>query len=188
MRAFLVCEINTIIKRPYVGGHTMNMQRNYANTAREELDQARTNDGSTVNILFGCTFDQMDVDHELTAILEPLFSFTGDSLVPQGRIILTVNFGEPPCHLKKFIEFLVVDTRYAYHRVLDRPTLKDLQGAYSRSDDDTNGTNGYQSQKHRGDMVLDEGLDPKIIGSNSLASPTGELKAFPVNPSDPSQM
>ncbi|KAL2475614.1 Uncharacterized protein Adt_36350 [Abeliophyllum distichum] len=37
------------------------------------------------------------------------------------------------------------------------------------------------------DMILDEGLDPRIIGSDSLASPVEELEAFSVNPSEPTQ-
>ncbi|KAL2464946.1 Uncharacterized protein Adt_40797 [Abeliophyllum distichum] len=37
------------------------------------------------------------------------------------------------------------------------------------------------------EMILDEGLDPWIISSNSLASPADELEAFPVNPSELTQ-
>ncbi|KAL2533244.1 Uncharacterized protein Adt_06595 [Abeliophyllum distichum] len=37
------------------------------------------------------------------------------------------------------------------------------------------------------EMTLDKGLDPWIIGLDSLASPTKELEAFPVNPSEPIQ-
>ncbi|KAL2461610.1 Uncharacterized protein Adt_45030 [Abeliophyllum distichum] len=71
--------------------------------AMNRLGRMLVDDGSTGNILFGSTFDQIDVDLELTAISEPLFSFTGDSLVPQERIILIVDFRESPCHLKKFV-------------------------------------------------------------------------------------
>ncbi|KAL2512804.1 Uncharacterized protein Adt_18404 [Abeliophyllum distichum] len=49
--------------------------------ARNGLGRMLVDDGSVVNILFGSAFDQMDVDHELTAISELLFGFTGDSLV-----------------------------------------------------------------------------------------------------------
>ncbi|KAL2526490.1 Uncharacterized protein Adt_11544 [Abeliophyllum distichum] len=34
---------------------------------------------------------------------------------------------------------------------------------------------------------LDEGLDPQIIGLDSLTSPVEELEAFLVNPSEPTQ-
>ncbi|KAL2513369.1 RT RNaseH 2 domain-containing protein [Abeliophyllum distichum] len=37
------------------------------------------------------------------------------------------------------------------------------------------------------EMILDEGLDPRIIGLDSLASPAEELEAFLVNPSEPTQ-
>ncbi|KAL2466512.1 Uncharacterized protein Adt_42363 [Abeliophyllum distichum] len=52
-------------------------------------------DGSTVNILFDSAFNQMEVDHEVTAIFDPLFGFTGDSLIPRGWMTLAVDFGEP---------------------------------------------------------------------------------------------
>ncbi|KAL2526719.1 Uncharacterized protein Adt_11773 [Abeliophyllum distichum] len=73
----------------------------------------------------------MDVDHELTALSEATIRFHGDSLIPRGRIILAVDFGKPPCHLRKFMEFLIVDTRFTYHRVFGRPVLKDLQAVTS---------------------------------------------------------
>ncbi|KAL2492838.1 Uncharacterized protein Adt_28466 [Abeliophyllum distichum] len=95
------------------------------------LGQILFNDGSTVNILFGSAFDQMDIDYEPTAISEPLFSFTGDSLVLRERIIIAVDFREPPCHLKKFMEFLVVDTRSTYHGVFGTLALKNLQAVTS---------------------------------------------------------
>ncbi|KAL2498191.1 Uncharacterized protein Adt_23741 [Abeliophyllum distichum] len=80
-----------------------------------------------MNILFDITFDQMDVDYTLTAISEPLFGFMGDSLVPQGKIILAVDFEEHSRHLRKFMEFFVFNNRSAYHGVLGRLALKDLQ-------------------------------------------------------------
>ncbi|KAL2526231.1 Uncharacterized protein Adt_11285 [Abeliophyllum distichum] len=52
--------------------------------ARNGLGRMLVDDGSYVNILFGSAFDQMEVDHEVTAISEPLFGFTGDNLIPRG--------------------------------------------------------------------------------------------------------
>ncbi|KAL2506093.1 Uncharacterized protein Adt_21714 [Abeliophyllum distichum] len=43
-------------------------------------------------------------------------------------------------------------------------------------------------EKAEEDMVMDEGLDTRIIGSDSLASPAEELEAFLVNLLDPFQM
>ncbi|KAL2532421.1 Uncharacterized protein Adt_05772 [Abeliophyllum distichum] len=76
-------------------------------------------------------FDQMGVDHELTVIFEPLFSFTGYSLIPRGRITLAKDFDEPPRHLRKFMKLLIVDTRFTYYGVLGRLALKNLQAATS---------------------------------------------------------
>ncbi|KAL2497920.1 Uncharacterized protein Adt_23470 [Abeliophyllum distichum] len=57
----------------------------HAIVARNRLGRMLVDDGSAVNILFGSAFDQMDVDHELTAISELLFSFMGDRLILRGR-------------------------------------------------------------------------------------------------------
>ncbi|KAL2466039.1 RNA-directed DNA polymerase [Abeliophyllum distichum] len=129
----------------------MNSRRNYAKAAREEPmeswqvhghrpkaplisfteeDEAGIHyphcDALVVRAIVASVFDQMEVDHEVTAISEPLFGFTGDSLIPRGRITLTADFDKPPRHIRKFMEFLIVDTRSAYHGVLGRPALKDL--------------------------------------------------------------
>ncbi|KAL2518366.1 Uncharacterized protein Adt_14613 [Abeliophyllum distichum] len=188
-------------------------------------------DGSAVNILFDSTFNKIYVGHEPTAISEPLFDFTRDSLVPQGRINLIVDFEEPLCHLKKFIKFLVVDTHSAYHAVLGRLTLKDLQAITSiyhfaikfSTPSGVVKVHGNQAKvracyinvlqkvakcedasptmmmiqielmdidlkKAEEDMALDEGLDLRIICSNSLTSHVEELEAFQVNPLDHFQM
>ncbi|KAL2479824.1 Uncharacterized protein Adt_32790 [Abeliophyllum distichum] len=49
------------------------------------LGRTLVDDRSTMNILFGSAFDQIDVDHELTTISDPLFNFTGDSLIPTRK-------------------------------------------------------------------------------------------------------
>ncbi|KAL2491523.1 Uncharacterized protein Adt_27151 [Abeliophyllum distichum] len=41
--------------------------------ARNGLGKMLLDDGSTVNILLGSTFGQIDVDHELTTISEPIW-------------------------------------------------------------------------------------------------------------------
>ncbi|KAL2491075.1 Uncharacterized protein Adt_26703 [Abeliophyllum distichum] len=192
--------------------------------ARNGLGRMLFDDGSVVNILFDSTFDQIDVDHELTAISEPLFGFTGENLIPRRRITLAVDFGEPLHHLKKFIEFLIVDTRSAYRGVLGRSVLKDLQavtsihhlaikfpmpgGVAKVRKNQTEARACYMNAlrkvaKREGiapavmtihskpmdldrkepdeEMILDEGLDLQIIGSDSLTFPAEELEAFPVN-------
>lgn len=52
--------------------------------------------GSSVNILFGATYDKMLMDHELTRIMAPLYDFIDDNIIDNGRITLAVEMGTPP--------------------------------------------------------------------------------------------
>lgn len=81
---------------------------------------------SSVNILFGTTFDKMIVDHELTLITIPLYGFTGDNITPKGKTTLAVEMGDFTQTSLNFMEFLVVNSRSTYHGVLGRPALMDL--------------------------------------------------------------
>ncbi|KAL2492106.1 Uncharacterized protein Adt_27734 [Abeliophyllum distichum] len=98
------------------------------------------------------------------------------------------------------IEFLVVDTHSAYHGVLGRSTLKDLRvvtsihhlamklstfGGVAKIRDKAM---DVDPEKVEEEMILDENLDPQIIGLDSSASLTEELETFSVNPFDPTQM
>ncbi|XP_022880877.1 uncharacterized protein LOC111398174 [Olea europaea var. sylvestris] len=82
--------------------------------------------GSSVNILFGSTFNKMILDHELTSTTTPLYRFTGDNITSRGKITLAV-----PQTTMNFMEFLIVDSRSAYHGVLGRPALKELGAVIS---------------------------------------------------------
>lgn len=94
--------------------------------ARNELKRMLVDNGSSVNILFGSTFEKMAVDDELNPMTSPLYGFTGDSIIPKGQITLVVEMGTAPQVAHHFMEFLVVDRRSAYHGVLGRPALKEL--------------------------------------------------------------
>ncbi|KAL2526369.1 RNase H domain-containing protein [Abeliophyllum distichum] len=88
----------------------------YAIFAQKRLGRMLVEYGSTINILFGNIFDQIEVDHVLHGRLPR----------PARKDTLVVDSRELPCQLKKLMEFMVVDTRSAYHGVLGRPTLKNL--------------------------------------------------------------
>ncbi|XP_022883683.1 uncharacterized protein LOC111400502 [Olea europaea var. sylvestris] len=94
--------------------------------ARNGFKQMLVDNSSSVNILIGSTFDKMILDHELTRTTTPLYGFIGDSITPRGKITLVVEMGESPQTTMNFMKFLIVDSRSAYHRVLDRPALKEL--------------------------------------------------------------
>ena len=64
--------------------------------ARNGLKRMLVDNGSSVNILFGSTFDKMQIEHGLIPMTDPLFGFTGDSIIPRGRITLPVEMGSAP--------------------------------------------------------------------------------------------
>lgn len=67
----------------------------------------------------------MEVDHALDPMNSPFYGFTGDKVVLRGKITLVIEMGMEPL-TTHFMEFLVVDNRSAYHKVLGRPTLNEL--------------------------------------------------------------
>ncbi|KAL2512216.1 Reverse transcriptase domain-containing protein [Abeliophyllum distichum] len=94
--------------------------------ARNGLGRMLVDNGSSVNIIFSSTYEQMNIDVPLEPSTEPLYGFTGDCVTPKGIICLAVTMGEEPLAAHTFMEFLVVDRRSAYHGVLGRPALKEL--------------------------------------------------------------
>ncbi|KAL2519488.1 Uncharacterized protein Adt_15735 [Abeliophyllum distichum] len=94
--------------------------------ARNGLGRMLVDNGSSVNVIFLSTYEQMNIDVPLEPSTEPLYGFTGDCVTPKGIIRLAVTMGEEPLAAHTFMEFLVVDRRSAYHGVLGRPALKEL--------------------------------------------------------------
>ncbi|KAL2543282.1 Uncharacterized protein Adt_04260 [Abeliophyllum distichum] len=94
--------------------------------ARNVLGRMLVDNGSSVNLIFSSTYEQMNIDVPLEPSIEPLYGFTGDCVTPKGIIRLAVTMGEEPLAAHTFMEFLVVDRRSAYHGVLGRPALKEL--------------------------------------------------------------
>ncbi|XP_022856189.1 uncharacterized protein LOC111377343 [Olea europaea var. sylvestris] len=91
------------------------------------LKRMLVDNGSSVNIMFRSIFNKIILDHELTPTTTSLYGFTGDSITSKGKIILAVEMGESPQTTMNFMEFLIVDSRSAYHGVLSRPALKELE-------------------------------------------------------------
>ncbi|XP_022874223.1 uncharacterized protein LOC111393053 [Olea europaea var. sylvestris] len=94
--------------------------------ARNGLKRMLIDNYSSMNILFGSTFDKIQIEHGLTTMTGPLFGFISNSIIPRGRITLPVEMGSASPITHHFVEFLVVDYRSAYHEVLGRLALKDL--------------------------------------------------------------
>ncbi|KAL2504798.1 Uncharacterized protein Adt_20419 [Abeliophyllum distichum] len=94
--------------------------------ARNGLGRMLVDNGSSVNVIFSSTYEQMNVNAPLEPSTEHRYDFTGDCITPKWVICLAVTMEEEPLAAHTFIEFLVVDRRYAYHGVLGRPALKEL--------------------------------------------------------------
>ncbi|KAL2498259.1 Uncharacterized protein Adt_23809 [Abeliophyllum distichum] len=89
--------------------------------ARNGLGRMLVDNGSSVNVIFTSTYEQMNIDVPLEPSTEPLYGFTGDCVTPKGIIRLAVTMGEEPLAAHTFMEFLVVDRKIRLSRSL-RPT------------------------------------------------------------------
>ncbi|KAL5794763.1 hypothetical protein ACOSP7_003357 [Xanthoceras sorbifolium] len=58
---------------------------------------------------------------------EPLYGFTGDSIIPLGLIILPFMLGEQGRKATTMTDFLIIDCSTAYNTVLRRPAFNDLE-------------------------------------------------------------
>ncbi|XP_030970065.1 uncharacterized protein LOC115990370 [Quercus lobata] len=88
--------------------------------------------GSSADILYYPTFQQMRIDRErLTPTNAPLVGFGGTKVFPLGVITLSVTAGDYPRHITKEVMFLVVDYSSAYNAILGRPTLNSWKAATS---------------------------------------------------------
>lgn len=57
------------------------------------LKRKLVDNGSLVNVIFGATFDKMEVDQKLNSMTSPLYEFTGDIIVPRGKITVAIEMG-----------------------------------------------------------------------------------------------
>ncbi|XP_073123103.1 uncharacterized protein [Henckelia pumila] len=84
--------------------------------------------GSSVNILFKGTLDQMKIEGcELELISTPLYGFIGHAIRPMGRIDLPVSMRSDPKRITKMVSFTVVDTHSSFNEILGRSAMKDFK-------------------------------------------------------------
>ncbi|KAL2533270.1 Ribonuclease H [Abeliophyllum distichum] len=72
--------------------------------ARNGLGRMLVDNGSSVNVIFSSTYEQMNIDVPLEPSTEPLYGFTGDCVTPKGIIRLAVTMGEEPLAAHTFME------------------------------------------------------------------------------------
>ncbi|XP_073298465.1 uncharacterized protein [Primulina huaijiensis] len=103
-----------------------------ATIANYDVARIFIDNGSSVNILFKSTLDQMKVEgFEFDPVSTPLYGFAGHAIPPLGQITLALSLGRDPRRVTKMITFTVVDTLSSYNGILGRPALKDFRAVAS---------------------------------------------------------
>ncbi|XP_073138843.1 uncharacterized protein [Henckelia pumila] len=88
--------------------------------------------GSSVNIIFKETLDQMKLEgFELDPITTELYGFTGHALQPLGQIVLPLSLGSGEQRVTKMACFTVVDAPSSFNGILGRPALSDFRDVAS---------------------------------------------------------
>ncbi|XP_073120599.1 uncharacterized protein [Henckelia pumila] len=88
--------------------------------------------GSSVNIIFKETLDQMNLEgFELYPITTELYGFTGHALKPLGQIVLPLSLGSRDHRATKMACFTVVDTPSSFNGILDCSSLSNFQAVAS---------------------------------------------------------
>ncbi|XP_073015669.1 uncharacterized protein [Primulina eburnea] len=100
--------------------------------ANYDVAKIFVDNGSSVNVLFKTTLDQMKVEgFEFEPVSTPLYGFAGHAIPTLGQIVLPLSLGTDPRRVTKMIAFTVVDTLSAYNGILGRPALKDFKAVAS---------------------------------------------------------
>ncbi|XP_073064019.1 uncharacterized protein [Primulina eburnea] len=103
-----------------------------ATIANYDVARIFIDNGSSVNILFKSTMDQMKVEgFEFDPVSTPLYGFAGHAIPPLGQITLPLSLGRDSRRVTKMITFTVVDTHSSYNGILGRPALKDFRAVAS---------------------------------------------------------
>ncbi|XP_052193804.1 uncharacterized protein LOC127802147 [Diospyros lotus] len=98
-----------------------------AHIGNMEVRRIMVDTGSSVNVMYRACFDQMGLGpKQLSPSPEPLYGFTGDAVVPIGRVKLPFTVGSPGREATAMAEFLIIDCPSAYNVVLRRPVMNEL--------------------------------------------------------------
>ncbi|KAL0451565.1 UNVERIFIED_CONTAM: hypothetical protein Slati_1134600 [Sesamum latifolium] len=92
--------------------------------ANYEVGRIFIDSGSSVDILFGKAYDQMQLgDVSFEKVNTSLYGFVGEVVHPRGMISLPLTLGARTTQKTCVLKFLVVDVPSAYNVILGRPTL-----------------------------------------------------------------
>ncbi|KAL0428495.1 UNVERIFIED_CONTAM: hypothetical protein Slati_3024300 [Sesamum latifolium] len=93
-----------------------------------EVGRIFIDSGSSADILFGETYDKMQLgDVSREKVNTSLYGFAGEVVHPRGMISLPLTMGAGTTRKTCLLKFLVVDVPSAYNVILGRPTLTAFQ-------------------------------------------------------------
>ncbi|XP_073151849.1 uncharacterized protein [Henckelia pumila] len=80
--------------------------------------------GSSVNVLFQETINQMDFgEYKVEPVVTSLFGFTGHAIRPMGLINLPLTLVKDRTIKTRIVSFIIVDAPSAYNAILGRPAM-----------------------------------------------------------------
>ncbi|XP_073152353.1 uncharacterized protein [Henckelia pumila] len=89
-----------------------------------EVARIFVNSGSSVNVLFQETINQMDLgEYKVEPVVTSLFRFTGHAIRPTGLINLPLTLGKDHTSKTRIVSFIIVDAPSAYNVILGRPAM-----------------------------------------------------------------
>ncbi|VFQ76691.1 unnamed protein product [Cuscuta campestris] len=96
------------------------------------IHQSYVDNGSSVNIMYVRTFEELGLKKELLKrVRTPLSGFTGDIIDLEGLVEVMVTFGDGEHKRTIPVEFLVVRLLGSHNLILGRPALEDLDSVTS---------------------------------------------------------
>ncbi|KAH9688200.1 Ribonuclease H [Citrus sinensis] len=96
-----------------------------ATVASKEFDRILIDTGSSVDVLFKSTLEEMGIaDRKLEYTNTSLKGFGGGKLVPLGVVELPITIESSPTERTMILDFVVVDEESPYQMILGRPFLR----------------------------------------------------------------
>ncbi|KAK4389974.1 hypothetical protein Sango_2060700 [Sesamum angolense] len=100
--------------------------------ANYEIKHVFIDSGSSADILFGETYDQMQLGGApFEAVDTFLYGFAGEVVHPRGMVSIRLTLGTTPLRKTCLLKFLVMDIPSAYNVILGRRTLNAFRAIIS---------------------------------------------------------